>query len=264
MTKKTWIIFSAVCLVIIGGLIFMSSRNKIDVSSIDINQIQSSTDTDGQIADHVFGDAKSKVVLIEYGDYQCPGCGAAYPVIKAVSEKYQAQIAFVFRNFPLPSLHPNARAAAAVAEAAGLSGKFWEMHNSLYESQDSWSALGGADRTQFFSGLASKIGLDGDKLVSQLDSSQIAKKIDFDHALGVKAGVAGTPTFYLNGKKVSDLRFKDGKLSTDSNDPYVWSDAKAFETLVLDPVLKQNGIALPTGADTDAVSSPLAAPTQAN
>ena len=119
MSKKTWIVFAVVCVGIIAGLVFLSRGNKIDVSNIDEWQIQPVKELNGNIADHVYGNKNAKVVMIEYGDFQCPGCGTAAPAIKSVAEKYKDNIAFVFRNFPLYSLHPNALAAATAAEAAG-------------------------------------------------------------------------------------------------------------------------------------------------
>jgi len=249
MTKKAWIIFAVICAALIGGLIYMSSLNKVDVSKVDPLKIQDATKNNGKVADHTFGNMKSKVVLVEYGDYQCPGCGDAYPIIKQVTEKYKDQLGFIFRNYPLSTLHPNALAAATVAEDANLQGKFWEMHNKLYETQDSWNQLTGSDRTNYFVGLADAVGIDKNKLESVLnsdssDSTRISQKINFDMALGKKQGVSGTPTLYLNGKEVSSEYFKDGKLvpnGTAGAQP-VWSDVTAFDTLVIKPALQDNGM----------------------
>jgi len=249
MTKKAWIIFAVICVALIGGLIYMSSMNKVDVSKVDALKIQDAAEDNGKIADHTFGNMKSKVTLVEYGDYQCPGCGDAYPIIKQITEKYKDQLGFIFRNFPLSTLHPNALAAATVAEDANLQGKFWEMHNKLYETQDSWNQLSGADRTNYFLSLADTVGTDKSKLQSVLngdssDSNRISKKINFDMALGKKQGVSGTPTLYLNGKEVSNQYFKDGKIvpqSVTGAEP-VWSDATAFDTLIIKPALQDNGM----------------------
>src|SRR4051812_16240717 len=118
MSGKGWIIFGAICVVLFGGLVFWSGRDRVDVSSVDTNKIQPASSDSGNIGDHVFGNKDAKVVLMEYGDFQCPGCGSAHPTVKALSEKYKDQLAFVFRNFPLTSIHPNARAAAAAVETA--------------------------------------------------------------------------------------------------------------------------------------------------
>lgn len=229
LSKRTWIIFAAVCIVILGGLIYLSGKNKIDVSGVDANKVQTANDQSGQIADHVFGKADSKVVLIEYGDFQCPGCGAAYPTVKALSEKYKGQMAFVFRNFPLTTIHPNARAAAAVAEAAGLQGKYWEMHDKIYETQSDWQNLQGNQRTDFFASYASGFGLNIDTFKADLAGTSINQKISYDQAIGKKINVNSTPTLYLNGKAVEQD---------------VWNDQTKFDATIVTE-LKANGITLP-------------------
>jgi protein-disulfide isomerase len=229
VSKKAWIIFAAICIVLLGGLIYISSKDKVDVSSADISKIQSASEQSGGIADHVFGKANSKVTLIEYGDFQCPGCGNAYPNIKAVTEKYEGQLAFIFRNFPLSSLHPNARAAAAAAEAAGLQGKYWEMHNMLYENQSQWGTLSSDTRLDTFTDYAKNLGVNVNTFKTDFASSKVSQKINYDIAIGKKAKVNATPTIFLNGKAV------------EQDD---WSDEKNLEKLVVS-VLKENNIVLP-------------------
>jgi protein-disulfide isomerase len=243
LSKKAWIIFAAICIVLLGGLVYLSSKSKVDVGSIDTNKIQTATAASGDIADHVFGKADSKVMLVEYGDYQCPGCGSAYPAIKQVTEKYEGQLAFVFRNFPLADKHPNARAAAAAAEAAGIQGKFWEMHNKLYETQASWGSLASDKRGSFFEGYAQELGLKTDVFKTNFASTKVGTKINFDQAIGKKAGVNATPTFYLNGQPV-DQYVKDGAIvsSDTAGASPIWSDASALEKLVLIPAFKSAGI----------------------
>jgi protein-disulfide isomerase len=246
LSKKAWIIFAAICVVVLGGLIYLSGKNKVEVNNIDTNKIQPAVPQSGQIADHVFGKADSKVMLVEYGDFQCPGCGSAYPIIKAVSEKYKDQLAFVFRNFPLTAAHPNARAAAATAEAAGLQGKYWEMHNMLYENQNTWKSITDKERAGFFEGYATTLGMNVDTFKVDYAGKNVNQKISFDQALGRKLKVSGTPTFYLNGKEV-DQYVKDGKIvskDTEGADP-IWGNQDAFEKLLLIPAFKEQGIALP-------------------
>jgi len=205
VTKKTWIIFIVVCLVIFGGLIFTSRSKKIDVSKVDGNTILAANQDSGNIGDHTFGKTDSKVILVEYGDFQCPYCGRAFAGIKKVTEDYKDKIAFVFRNNPLPSLHPNAKSAAAAAEAAGLQGKYWEMHDQLYVKQDAWSNLGTDERTKTFVDYAKSIGVkDLDKFKTDMAAEGVNAKINYDLSLGQKAGVTGTPSFFLNGEKISD------------------------------------------------------------
>ena len=244
MTKKAWLIVSVLCVAILGGLVFLSRSNQIDVSSVDLNAIQVGSSKNGNIGDHITGKVDSKVILFEYGDYQCPGCGSAYPIIKQVVEKYGDKIAFVFRNFPLYNAHPNAFAAASSAEAAGLQGKFWEMHDYLYANQNSWNTLSGQARTDYFVSAAKSLGINTATFTTQLTDPSVKKKIDFDVALGKKANVTGTPSFFIDGKNVGDQYFADGKIvaSTVSGAQAVWSDANAFGTLVIEPALKAHGI----------------------
>ncbi len=206
MSKKAWIIFIVVVVGFLAALV-VSSRNanpKIDVSSIDANSIQPASAANGNIAEHVFGKVDSKVVLIEYGDFQCPACGVVYPRIKAITEQYKDELGFVFRNLPLMTIHANAKAAAATVEAAGLQGKYWEMYNMIYQSQKAWSNLSGTERTDAFVGYATAIGLDEAKFKTDLASPAIGKKISFDQTIGKKIGANATPTFYLNGVKLTN------------------------------------------------------------
>ena len=140
----------------------------------------------------------AKVVLVEFGDYQCPACGAAHPVLKKIMEEYQNKITFVFRNFPLPQ-HKNAKVAAQTAEAAGAQGKFWEMHDMLYESQDKWSES--TNPMEHFLSYAKQLGLDTEKLKSEVESNKYSDVINQDLSDGNSASVNSTPTFYINNVK---------------------------------------------------------------
>ncbi|MGK2896058.1 MAG: DsbA family protein [Candidatus Saccharimonadales bacterium] len=235
MTKNTWIIFIAACVVLFGGLIFLTKKDAVDVSQIDTNNPIAARQDSGNIGDHIFGKDESKVVLIEYGDFQCPGCEGAYMNLKLLKEKYRNQITFIFRNFPLTTIHPNAKAAAAAAEAAGLQGKYWEMHDALYDNQAAWSTESISARIDTFASYASTIGVkDIEKFKNDLSASEIADKISFDQALGAKAGVTGTPTLVLNGTKVDDETITD---------IIQGSGTKLNEKIVT--LLRQNNIALP-------------------
>lgn len=203
MSKKAWIIFVVICVAVLGSLVYASRKDKVDVGDIDQNKIIAASTANGNIADHVFGNKDSKVVLIEYGDFQCPACGSAYPNLKEVSEKFKDKIAFVFRNNPLTSIHPNARAGSAAAEAAGLQGKYWEMHDILYEKQNEWSAADADKRLTFFESYAEQAGIkDMAKFRTDMASKAVNSKIDYDLALGKKIPVTGTPTILLEGKKI--------------------------------------------------------------
>lgn len=205
MNKKTWIIFAVICVAILGGLVAFSRKDSVNVSDVDQAKQQTASTANGNIADHVFGKADSKVTLIEYGDFQCPYCGQAHPQVKSVTEAYKDKIAFIFRNYPLPTMHPNAKAAAAAVEAAGLQGKYWEMNNKIYETQNDWNNLSTDKRTDIFVSFAKAVGVkDTEKFKTDMSGQDVNKKINFDLALGNKAKVTGTPSFYLNGTKVTD------------------------------------------------------------
>lgn len=204
MNKTTWIIFSAVCVALLGSLVIFSRKDKIDVSTIDTSKIQTASVQNGNIADHVRGKLDSKVTFIEYGDFQCPYCEQAQPNINKLNDKYGDKIRFVFRNFPITQIHPNAKAAASAAEAAGLQGKYWEMNEKLYSVRD-WVDSSTDKRTDIFVGYAKEIGVkDIEKFKADMSNPDVSKKLAYDLAIAGKLGITGTPAFYLDGKKVSD------------------------------------------------------------
>lgn len=231
MNRTRWIIFVVIAAGILLLLVFSSGNSGLNVNSVDANTIQKATSQDGNIADHVFGKIGSKVTLIEYGDFQCPPCGEIYPVVKSISEQYKNQLQYVFRNFPIADLHPNAKAAAASAEAAGLQGKYWEMHDKIYETQSDWSNLSATERTKFFDNLASELNLNIKKFDADMSASSTTDKISYDIALGTKSSVSGTPSFFLNGKKLDPKT----EYSTDES---------TFKNTI-NAALKKAGISLP-------------------
>lgn len=144
----------------------------------------------------------ASVVLVEYSDFQCPACGSFYPFVKDIATKYKDQVLVVYRHFPLIQ-HKQARLAAQAAEAAGFQGKFWEMHDKLFENQASWS--GNSNAEQMFIIYARELGLNEAAFASALKSSESVKKIDADLLSGERSQVNSTPTFFLNGKKLTNL-----------------------------------------------------------
>ncbi len=144
--------------------------------------------------DHTIGPADAPVTLVEYGDYQCPYCGMAYPIVKRAQRALGNELRFVFRNFPLAEAHPHARLAAQAAEAAGAQGKFWEMHDTLFENQDALEA-------EDIMGYAESLGLDTARFARDLEAETFAKRVRDDFRSGVKSGVNGTPTFFMNGAR---------------------------------------------------------------
>jgi protein-disulfide isomerase len=142
--------------------------------------------------DHGQGSAKAPVTLVEYGDYECPFCGQAYPIVKALQKRLGDQVRLVFRNFPLGEMHPHAEHAAEAAEAAGAQGRFWEMHDMLYENQN---ALEDENLAQY----AEALGLDVTRFVREMSEHTHAARVREDFRSGVRSGVNGTPTFFING-----------------------------------------------------------------
>jgi len=155
--------------------------------------------------DHIAGPDDAPVTLVEYGDYECPYCGMAHPVVKRAQKELGKQLRFVFRNFPLSEAHPHAQIAAQAAEAAGAQGKFWEMHDMIFEHQD-------ALEVKDLLGYTTSLGLDAKQIARDLEAGTYVKRVRDDFRSGVKSGVNGTPTFFVNG-----VRY-DGS----------WANEKAF------------------------------------
>ncbi|MDX2088113.1 MAG: thioredoxin domain-containing protein [Kofleriaceae bacterium] len=144
--------------------------------------------------DHIQGPSRAPLTLLEYGDYQCPYCGQAYRIIKNVQQHFGNRLRFVFRNFPLTEVHPMALPAAEAAEAAGAQGKFWEMHDLLYENQPRLSM-------RFFLELANQLELDRERFVEDIENGTFRPVIRDDFVGGVRSGVNGTPCFFIDGDR---------------------------------------------------------------
>ena len=143
-------------------------------------------------ADHMQGNANALWTLVEYGDYECPICGQAYPIVKGLKEHLGDRLLFVFRNFPLREVHPHAEHAAETAEFAAAHGNFWEMHDLLYENQENLE-------DESLCGFAAAVGLSAKELRGSLKAGIYRDRIDNDFRGGVRSGVNGTPTFFING-----------------------------------------------------------------
>lgn len=149
--------------------------------------------------DHAQGPETAPVTLLEYGDYQCSYCGEAYPILKEVQAKMGKGLRFVFRNFPITSIHPQAFIAAEAAEAAAGQGKFWQMHDKLYENQFDLSA-------ESIVIYAEQVGLDMDRFIKEVNDQTYAKRIKADFQSGVMSGVNGTPSLFINGERYDGER----------------------------------------------------------
>jgi protein-disulfide isomerase len=195
--SKQFLAIIAIIVVVLGGVFFFTSKDSDSGTSSG----------KAQPTNHVEGSASSGVTLVEYGDYQCPYCTAYYPYVKQAVEAYKDKIQFQFRNLPLTSLHKNAFASARAAEAAALQGKFWEMHDKLYENSDSNGTSGWVVSSdplnKYFENYARQIGLDTAKFKTDYASGAVNDSINADLDAFKKTGFEqSTPTFILDGKQV--------------------------------------------------------------
>ncbi|MBW8886276.1 MAG: DsbA family protein [Fibrobacteres bacterium] len=144
--------------------------------------------------DHKEGPSNAPIVIVEYGDFQCPHCGRAYPVMKRLKKTLGDNLLFVYRHFPMAEAHPDAPNAARAAEAAGRQGRFWEMHSLLFENQNALDS-------DSLVGYAESLDLDMERWLLDMDSDEIEAKVEEDFKSGVRSGANGTPTFFVNGSR---------------------------------------------------------------
>ena len=202
--KNKIILWAIITVVVIGsifGIVKLASKSQpagSDTLAVTISAINDN--------ENVKGGKEALATLIEYSDFQCPACGSYYPILKKVSEDLGAKVRFAYRHFPLPQ-HKNAKLAATVAEAAGKQGKFWEMHDLIFQNQSDWSEDKNA--AVLFAKYAQDIDLDLARFQTDVASDEIKAKIENDYQSGVKAGVNSTPSFFLNGKKINNPRNYD-------------------------------------------------------
>lgn len=174
------------------GFIWMNKSSDLETNPGEV----------GNYVSYKKGPETAKVKIVEYADFQCPACAAMHPLVSDLFAKYPNDIEITFKHFPLSQIHPNAIIAAKAAEAAGKQGKFFEMHDILFEKQSDWSRNSKAE--EIFTGYAQDIGLDVEKFKLYLKDKDIAAKIKSDYAGGVKQQVQGTPTFFVNGIKLDN------------------------------------------------------------
>jgi protein-disulfide isomerase len=149
--------------------------------------------------DHIYGSADGSIRLLEYGDYECPFCGEAQPMIKEIQRRLGDDLLFAFRHFPLTNIHPHSKHAAEAAEAAGAQGNFWGMHDILFENQDELE-------DEYLAAYAAELGLDETRLLREVTSGFYAQRIREDFKSGTRGGVNGTPTFFINGERYDGAR----------------------------------------------------------
>lgn len=159
--------------------------------------------------DWVKWNREAPVVLLEYSDFQCPACGSYFPLLNAVELEYGDKAAFVYRHYPIAQIHFNANAAARAAEAAGKQGKFWEMHDRLFQTQELWSSMSASDASAVFAGYAKNFKdeetdtyLDVNRYLEDFNSDEVSDRVTAQYTGGLTAGVNSTPSFFLNGEKI--------------------------------------------------------------
>ena len=216
MTKEIKVLLSiglATVILLVGSIFFLSKSSGSGLSaSVTIPPEQRNL----LVRDNSWktSSASANVTIVEFSDFQCPACGAAFPVVKKIEADYGSKVNFVYRHFPLPQ-HKNGFKAALAAEAAGEQGKFWEMHDKLFVSQDKWGELDNPGDT--FTGYAKDLGLETPKFQQDLNDKKLADKINQDQADGTTLGVNSTPTFFINNQKFPGvLNYEEFKSKIDS------------------------------------------------
>lgn len=198
MIKKIFIWLGVVAVVglMVAVMVLADQKGQTDGSNTSL----SDPVTEADWSTGATGTTTAKVTLLEYGDFQCPACSAYHPALEQLLEERGDQVRFVFRHFPLMTIHANALPGALATEAAGRQGKFWAMHDYLYENQSEWSS--DPNPEQRFVEYAGKLGLDTAKFINDYRDSSLEKKIMDQYRSGVHSGVQGTPTFFLDGEKI--------------------------------------------------------------
>ncbi len=200
-TFPVWGIWVVLVLILIGsivGAVILAKRNpNLATGPRQLALAVSATDW-------TKGSATNLVSLVEYSDFQCSACAFYYPWVKRLGEDFADSLAITYRHFPLRSIHPNAQLAAEVSEAAGRQAKFWEMHDLLFEKQTEWDKS--TKPLELFTSYAQSLNLDLVKFADNLEDREIKNKIEADYQSGVRSGVNGTPTFFINGEKINNPR----------------------------------------------------------
>ncbi len=183
------------CVLFLGGGLFLAGRNKPATPGVANLELLAVTGKDV-----VKGPANASVTLIEYADFQCPSCASYYPIVKQLLDDYPTQLRFVYRHFPLTSIHANAWSAATFSQTASLQNKFWEVYAQLYENQSVWSKAKNTDEE--FAKYAKIAGVDWEKTKSDIYSADVIDAVRAQQKSGEDLGVSGTPTFFVNGEKI--------------------------------------------------------------
>ncbi len=193
MNKKFLAVLTLIIVAVVGVVVYSATKKTPGRSVEKPKEVQ--------VDDHVRGKAGSKVYLVEYADYECPACHEWEPTVEKITKEYGDRVAFIFRNYPLTDIHINAKAAAKAAEAAGLQGKFWEMHDLIYAKYSDWANARKSEQAKFEE-MAQSLGLDMTKFKADYLSNAVEDRINSDIESAKTMKVGGTPTFFLNGEKI--------------------------------------------------------------
>lgn len=195
--KNFWITFTIIILIIIGGIAALEwGRGGPAGSAVPPAAADDWTRGSGSVS------------LIEYSDFQCPACAAHEPLLSQLLTEFDGRLSLTYRHFPLSSIHPNADASARASEAAGLQGKFWEIHDALFDNQLEWSEA--ADPTELFIKYASNLGgLDTTRFQTDLNGDAASARVSNDAAEAVSLNLNSTPTFFLNGRRLVPRNYDD-------------------------------------------------------
>ncbi len=197
--RNIWVVGFAVLLVGAIFAMWASGRNSAIPPTAPI--VQENADISVNENDHIKGSPNGVITLVEFSDFQCPACKAYAPILSELSRQFPDDLRIVYKHFPLRSIHPGAEPAARASEAAALQGRFWDMHDILFENQDAW---GRAPSRNLFEKYAGDIGLDTEQFKRDYDSSIVRDKVTADSALSAELGLNSTPSFYLNGRKINN------------------------------------------------------------
>lgn len=205
---KRLLLWLLVALVVIGSILILIFSQPIpDTTTPESQKLTKAVTAD----DWIRGNKDAKITLVEYSDFQCPACGFWEPPIQKLLTEFEGKVRLVYRQYPLVNLHQNALIAAQAAEAAGLQGKFWEMHDMLFTKQSDWSNQSADKIVQTFSDYATGLNMDAKKFQIDLISEVVKNSVAEDQAGALAANLQGTPSFFLNGLKINPESYEQLK-----------------------------------------------------
>lgn len=216
MENKTFLVVIGIIIAVIAGVLVLSNTAESPSSNNSANEALQVKETDHQKGAQVPAgivsgaeneETEASVVLVEYGDFQCPACASVFPLVEQVVSDYEDEVSFVFRHYPLTQIHPNAMVAHRAAEAAAQQDMFFEMYEQLYTNQQQWSEA--EEPFELVQNYAETIGLDMVQFEQDYNDPATLSRVNEDLQNGGQVGVSGTPTFFLNGEKI-EIRSYEG------------------------------------------------------